>query len=219
MNLGTVLSTNIGAAVSTMHSSEPVTGHDKQPVEKLQVADPGGQTEGSGSGVAGDFIGDLKHHGGSTQAVYAVSQSELDFWSAQLGRELLPGMFAENLTVAGFDVDEAPIGQQWQVGEDVTLEVASVRIPCRTFAGHLGEKQWVKRFSQHGRPGAYLAVVQPGTIRPGDTIVAVRTPEHGLTVRDMFAALMGDKDRARALLDSGSLLEFEQARVQRKAGL
>lgn len=218
MILGTVLSTNSGDAVATRRSSQDYTGHDKQPVAQVQVSAPPKRAARGGSGVAGDYIGDLAHHGGSTQALYAVSQSELDYWSAQLGRRLAPGSFAENLTVAGFNVDEAPIGQQWQVGKDVVLQVTGARIPCRTFAAAMGEPQWVRRYTQRGRPGAYLGVIAPGTIQAGDTITALRTPGHGLAVRDYFAAAMGERALAQALLETGDLMELESAVMCKKAG-
>ena len=48
-------------------------------------------------------------------------------------------MFGENLTTSGLDVDGA-VGERWQVGDEVVLEVAGPRIPCSTFAARMGEK-------------------------------------------------------------------------------
>lgn len=148
------------------------TGIGKQPVEAISVSDPGPRrvVAGAGvSGVAGDHVGDGRHHGGSDQAVYAFAREELDAWERELGRELPVGMFGENLTTVGIDVDAAEVGDRWQVGTAV-LEVRGPRVPCGTFAARLGERGWVGRFAAHGRSGAYLRVVQPGEIRPGDPI-------------------------------------------------
>ncbi|BFO14604.1 hypothetical protein SHKM778_09920 [Streptomyces sp. KM77-8] len=110
---------------------------------------------------------ETRHHGGDDQAVYAMAREDLDAWERTLGRPLTNGVFGENLTTEGIDVSGALIGEHWAVGPEVVLEVTSGRIPCRTFQGHLGERGWVKRFTERGAPGAYFRVVRPGEIRAG----------------------------------------------------
>ena len=165
----TVLSVNAGAR--SMPGLRRPSGIHKRPVDRIEVRDPGPKRGGLGSGVVGDAIGSRKHHGGETQAVYAVAREELDWWGEHLGRELGAGMFGENLTTAGLAVDEAEVGEQWRVGETL-LEVCGPRVPCATFAKHLGERAWVRRFTERGRTGAYLAVREPGVIEP-------RRPDRG----------------------------------------
>ncbi len=71
----------------------------------------------------------------------------------------------------------AVIGERWQIGADgVLLEVTAPRIPCRTFQGWMDEPHWVKRFTAHGAPGAYLRILSPGTVGAGDRIDVVRDP-------------------------------------------
>ena len=100
------------------------------PVDQIEVADPGPKRRGPGgsglSGVAGDFIGSGRHHGGADQAVYAVAREELDHWGRELGRELPDGLFGENLTTTGLDVDASEYGDVWTVGGAV-LRVERVR--------------------------------------------------------------------------------------------
>ena len=135
-----VLSVNAGAL-------EPVpglrrangSGIHKRPLDRIEVRDPGPKRGGLGSGVVGDAIGSRKHHGGETQAVYAFAREELDWWGGELDRELAHGMFGENLTTVGLDVDAAEIGEQWRVGTAL-LEVCGPRVPCATFAAHMGER-------------------------------------------------------------------------------
>jgi MOSC domain-containing protein YiiM len=50
----------------------------------------------------------------------------------------------------------------------------------------MGERQWVKRFGDHGAPGAYLRVIRPGAVTAGDPLVLVHRPGHGVTVADTF---------------------------------
>lgn len=184
------------------------SGIHKTPVPRIEVRDPGPKRDGLGSGVVGDQIGSRKHHGGETQAVYAFAREELDWWESELGRQLPDGMFGENVTTTGLDVDAALIGERWSVGTAL-LEVCGPRIPCATFAAHLGEPRWMKRFAARERVGAYLAVVQPGVIEPGDPIEVVDRPTHHLTVPMLFAAAMGDRDTARRILDAGVLRSTE----------
>jgi len=193
-----VLSVNAGSLEQVPGLRRP-SGIHKRPVERIEVRDPGPKRGGLGSGVIGDAIGSRKHHGGETQAVYAFAREELDRWARELGRELDDGMFGENLTTRGLDVDAAEVGEQWRVGETL-LEVCGPRVPCATFAKHMGEPRWVRRFTDHGRTGAYLAVCEPGVIEPGDPIEVVHRPGHGLTVPMFFRASMGDKELAEVFL-------------------
>lgn len=184
------------------------SGIHKRPVDRIEVRDPGPKHGGLGSGVVGDHIGSRKHHGGETQAVYAVAREELDWWGEHLGRELGDGMFGENLTTAGLAVDEAEVGEQWRVGETL-LEVCGPRVPCATFSKHMAEPRWVKRFAERGRTGAYLAVREPGVIEPGDPIVVEHRPGHGLTVPMFFRACMGDRELTDVFLAAEVLPEVE----------
>ncbi|MHA7283531.1 MOSC domain-containing protein [Arthrobacter sp. TMS2-4] len=164
-------------------------------------------------GLTGDIQASRKHHGGPTKAVYAYSQDDADFWAAQLGRDISPGLFGENLRVAGIDASNAVIGERWSVGETVVLEATMPRTPCVNFARYLGEKSWVKRFSEANRVGTYLRVVVKGSITAGDTVRVHSVPDHGVTAAQVYAGL--DEPRALALLDAatdGSLTLTPQVR-------
>ncbi len=65
--------------------------------------------------IAGDDQADRSAHGGPDQAVYAYAREDLDWWSEGLGAPLPPGVFGENLTLAGVEVTEAVIGERKQV--------------------------------------------------------------------------------------------------------
>lgn len=139
------------------------------------------------SGVDGDQIADLEHHGGPDQAVYVYAREDYEFWERELGRPLASGSFGENLTTVGLDVQNARLGERWRVGQ-VLLEVTGVRIPCSVFAGFVDEPHWVRRFTERGVPGAYLRVIGPGTVCAGDPIEVVETRDHDLTVGFAFRA-------------------------------
>jgi MOSC domain-containing protein YiiM len=199
-----VLSTNLARPKPDPGEESRDTGIDKRPVPQIDLITPGPR-HGDGSGAVGDLVGDLRHHGGADKAVYAYAREELDHWQAELGRGLSEGTFGENLTTVGIDLEELLIGQRLRVGEEVVLEVSLPRQPCATFAGHLQERGWVRRFTQHGRCGAYLRVPVPGTVRPGDPIEALEPPPGGVSLRVAFAAVMGDHRAAEQVVAAGCL--------------
>ncbi|CAM5500144.1 MOSC domain-containing protein [Streptomyces purpurascens] len=213
-----LLSVNLGRAKAVPYTDNPegVTGIDKQPVDgAVRVSAPGPKGIG-GSGLAGDAVCKLEHHGGDDQAVYAMAREDLDEWERELGRTLADGAFGENLTTQGLDVSGARIGERWRIGPEVVLEITSGRIPCRTFQGHLEEKGWVKRFTQRGAPGAYLRVIEPGAIRAGDAVEIVHRPDHDVTVALQFRAVTTDRPLLPRLLAAGEALHPEVLRAARE---
>ncbi|MFM9369378.1 MOSC domain-containing protein [Streptomyces sp. Da 82-17] len=213
-----LLSVNVGRLAAVEYTDAPsgATGIDKRPVEgPVRIAAPGPKGSG-GSGLAGDVVADLRHHGGDDQAVYAFAREDLDGWERELGRPLADGAFGENLTTSGLDVSGARIGERWRIGRDVVLEVTSSRIPCRTFAGHLGEKGWVRRFTQGGAPGAYLRVIEPGEVRAGDAIEVLHRPDHEVTVAFQFRAATTERALLPRLLAAGAALHPEAAASARQ---
>ncbi|MEU1295129.1 MOSC domain-containing protein [Streptomyces sp. NPDC005840] len=212
-----LLSVNLGRARHLPYTDPAVgvSGIDKRPVEgPVRVAAPGAKGV-AGSGLAGDAVCDLRHHGGDDQAVYAMAREDLDDWERELGRALPNGVFGENLTTAGVEVSGALIGERWRIGSVVLLEVTSGRIPCRTFQGHVGEQGWVRRFTQKGAPGAYLRVIEPGEIRAGDPVEVVERPGHDVTVALQFRASTTERELLPRLLAAGAALHPEAALAAR----
>ncbi|MET8942259.1 MOSC domain-containing protein [Streptomyces sp. NPDC004542] len=213
-----LLSVNLGRPQVVPYTDQPqgVTGIDKRPADgPVRVAAPGPKGVG-GSGLAGDTVCELRHHGGDDQAVYAYAREDLDAWEPELGRSLANGRFGENLTTSGLDVSGALVGERWRIGAGVVLEVTSGRIPCRTFQGHLGERGWVKRFTRKGATGAYLRVIEPGEIRAGDPIEIVHRPDHGVTAAMEFRAVTTERELLPRLLAAGAALHPEALAAARK---
>jgi MOSC domain-containing protein YiiM len=184
-----LLSVNVGKPQPNPWKGLDATGIDKRPVHgPVAVTAPG--PKGTGAvGLAGDRVHDVKHHGGPDQAVYAYAREDLDGWQNELGRPLENGVFGENLTTVGLNVNSALIGERWRLGLDVILEVSCPRIPCATFQGWLERDGWIKRFTQAALPGAYLRVIAPGDIRAGDPVEVVHRPDHDVTVALVFSAM------------------------------
>jgi len=193
-----------------------VTGIDKRPTtDPVPVKAPAGQGI---SGLAGDRIFDVAHHGGPDQAVYAYAREDLDAWAETLGRPLSDGSFGENVTTSGLDVTGALIGERWRIGDEVVLEVSAPRIPCNTFAHWIAEQGWVKRFTERAVPGAYLRVVVPGDIRAGDPVVVTHRPDHDVTIGVTFRAVTREPELLPRLLTVEALPADVRASVARRTG-
>ena len=185
-------------SLRSVHVGRPVprewAGIGETSIEKHAVEGP---VRARRLGLDGDQVSDVANHGGVDQAVYAFAREDLDHWAEVLGKPIRDGLFGENLTTSGYDVNAAELGERWRVGS-VVLEVASVRTPCNDFKGWMGETgfdntAWVKRFAAEGRPGPYLRVIEEGVLRAGDPIEVVHRPGHGVTVSHMFRAITTDR--------------------------
>ena len=209
-----VLSVNVGARVEFDQADVGHTGIGKRPVQgPVDVRAPGPV----GSGLVGDHISDARHHGGEDQAVYAYAREDLDGWAVELGRDdLRPGLFGENLTTVGVDVCGARIGERWRIGR-LLLQATRPRVPCRTFAGVMEERGWVKTFTRRGLSGTYFRVLEPGTITAGDEITVEHRPDHDVTIALAFRALTLEPTLLPGLLAAGDdLPEDLRRRVERR---
>lgn len=210
--MGVVLSVNVGRPREAAWAMIGRTSIDKAPVTGPVVVGPWG--------LAGDQVSDTRHHGGPDQAVYAFAREDLDAWEHDLGVALPDGVFGENLTTRGLDVNDAEVGERWRVGNDVVLEVAGVRTPCRDFQSWVGrcgydDRAWVRRFTEVGRPGPYLRVVVEGTIAAGDPVAVVHRPGHGVTVATVFRAVTTERHLLPGLLAVEGISARVRARAER----
>ena len=206
-----IRSVNVGRPQPREWAAIGETAIDKRPVAEIVRV--------GALGLAGDQVADVKHHGGPDQAVYAFAREDLDRWTEVLGEPIRDGVFGENLTTAGYDVNTAEVGERWRVGTAL-LEVASVRTPCNDFKGWMGTNgydttAWVKRFTAEGRPGPYLRVLEEGELRAGDAVEVVHRPGHGVTVAHMFRALMTDRSLLPSLLAVDGLVAQARTTAER----
>ena len=92
--------------------------------------------------------------------------------AGNLGFDVSPGNFAENLTTEGIDLVSLPVGTRTFVGEEVILEVTQIGKECHTGCAiyrQIGKCVMPKE-------GVFARVIRGGLIKAGDQI---RTEEDG----------------------------------------
>ncbi len=184
-------SINIGQK-QTLQSGDKseITGIFKQPVS--------GPIQITTLGIAEDFIGSPKHHGGPDQAVYVYGTKDYEWWSTELGREVDAGTFGENLTISELESAKFNIGDFLHVGE-VTLQVTAPRIPCGTFARRMEDPKFVKRFRAAERPGLYCRVIKEGVVKTGDEVRVETYTGETISVTQMYRDYY-EKDKSEETL-------------------
>jgi MOSC domain-containing protein YiiM len=190
--VGTVLSVNIGGVRKFDYNDRPA----KSAIWKSPVA---GRVAVRGVNLAGDDQADRKAHGGPDKVVYAYAIEDAQWWQQQIGRSLEYGEFGENFTTEGIEVNDALVGERWQIGTTV-LEVSEPRVPCWRLGVRMNDRMFPRRFTEALRPGAYLRLITEGSVGAGDDVRVVERPSHGLTVRDVFRIYTRDHDEVPRLL-------------------
>jgi MOSC domain-containing protein YiiM len=129
-------------------------------------------------GIQGDGHAHPAIHGGPLKALLLITTEGIEELK-QSGFPLFHGALGENLTTEGLDRRGVRAGQRYRIGTAV-VEIVKVRQPCDTLtpygpgiqkaiydaevkAGNHESPRW-------GLSGFYAAVVEPGAVRPGDTI-------------------------------------------------
>ncbi|MFC1921256.1 MOSC domain-containing protein [Chloroflexota bacterium] len=85
-----------------------------------------------------------------------------------LGFNVGPGTFAENLTTEGIDLVSLPVGTRVSAGQEVILEISQIGKECHTKCAIY------KMMGQCIMPeeGVFATVVRGGTVKAGDDIKA-----------------------------------------------
>jgi MOSC domain-containing protein YiiM len=171
--------------------------------------------------IEGDGQADLTVHGGPDKAVYAYPSEHYGPWRVQLGRELTPGMFGENLTTEGLLEDAVHIGDEFRVGT-ARLVVTQPRLPCFKLGIRFGDPGIVKSFVRAGKPGIYFAVMEEGEVAAGDPIERLAEDQNRITVTEMFRLVLdhnADPAELRRLLSVPSLAAVWRQELEERLGL
>lgn len=144
---------------------------------------PIGEAQVTRLGIEGDGHAHPEIHGGPRQALLWICEEAIEELKT-LGYPLYAGALGENLTTRGVDRRSLRIGQRWRPG-GVVMELTKVRAPCQTIQvyGHnIGQAVYDQNVKagdwsspRWGLSGFYASVVQPGSIRAGDSLALLET--------------------------------------------
>jgi len=87
----------------------------------------------------------------------------------EMGLDVHPGDFAENITTEGIDLISLPLGTRIQIGRDIIGEVSQIGKECHTRCAiyyQAGDCVMPKE-------GIFIKVIQGGIVRTGDTVSLV----------------------------------------------
>jgi MOSC domain-containing protein YiiM len=149
--------------------------------------------------LEGDRQADLTVHGGPEKAVYAYPTEHYPFWREELPGVPLPwGSFGENLSTEGLSESKVRVGDVLRIGS-AELVVTQPRMPCFKLNLRFQRSDMVKRFTQSGRSGFYLAVLKEGDLGAGDPIELVPAGEEAVTVADIVALYTTDRQNRQLM--------------------
>jgi len=109
-------------------------------------------------------------HGGNWhRQVSLLGDESIDKLRGKINKELVPGVFAENITTQGITLYELPIGTKLSIGE-VIMEVTQIGKEC-----HKGcEIMKTTGECVMPREGIFAQVLEEGWIEPGDEISVIK---------------------------------------------
>jgi len=139
-----------------------VKGVQKKPTDRILLV--------VGFGVEGDA------HGGPWHRQVSLLAEESIRKMRDVGLELGPGDFAENLTTRGLDLLTLAIGTKVRVGAEAVLEITQHGKTCHTACA-------IRRLVDEcimPTEGIFGKVLQGGTVRPGDELVVLAEAKEGV---------------------------------------
>jgi len=115
-------------------------------------------------GLVGDAHADCCTH----RQVSLLATESIDKMR-QLGLDVGPGDFAENLTTEGIELISLPIGTRISMGEGATLEITQIGKECHTKCA-IYHKVGICVMPEEG---VFARVIHDGTVRTGDSIKVI----------------------------------------------
>ena len=145
--------------------------------------------------IDGDGQGDLKVHGGTYKAIYGYPYEHYSHWKNELDRDDLSyGQFGENLTVSGMLEEKIHIGDIFQIGSDVKLQITQPRVPCFKLGYKMGLPEFPKQFLESRRVGFYFRVLEEGCITANDPISRIEIASEQMSVTEILNLRYFDSD-------------------------
>ena len=162
------------------------------------------------TGLIGDEIADLKHHGGPEKAILCYAGAHYATWREEHPElDFGPGGFGENLTLGGVTEADVCIGDRW-IADECEFEVSQPRQPCWKISRRWQTKTLTKKVAQSGRTGWYLRVISGGSLAAGISIELKDRPHPDWSVARANDVLFGrevDRMSVHALMQLPQLSE------------
>ena len=171
-----IISLNVGLPSAQRYEGRKViTGGAKQPVPHAVLRF---------GNFDGDRQADQVNHGGLEKAVCVYPFDHYPYWSRQLGRDLKPGAFSENLTVFGAIETEVCVGDVFRIGEAMA-QVSQPRMPCGKLAAKNESQVLPKLMANVGYTGFYMRVLSEGLVAADDSLDLVRAHPERITIAEV----------------------------------
>src|SRR5829696_2701435 len=171
-----IISLNVGLPSAQLYEGRKViTGGAKKSVPRAELRF---------ENFDGDRQADRVNHGRFEKAVCVYPFDHYPYWNRQLGRNLKPGAFSENLTASGAIETEVCVGDVFRIGEAL-VQVSQPRMPCAKLAGKNGSKGLPKLMADVGYTGFYMRVLSEGVVAAGDRFDLERAHPDGITIADV----------------------------------
>jgi MOSC domain-containing protein YiiM len=174
------------------------------------------------NGLDGDGQADLAVHGGPDKAICVYSLDHYPYWQSVLGADQLPtGAFGENFTLSGIDEHAVCIGDVWQVGESLIVQISQPRQPCWKLARRWQRKTLTVEVQDNGKTGWYFRVLKEGPVQAGMQLTLIERSHPDWTVMRANEVMHHDKHNAPVateLVAVPELSESWKSQLNKRAG-
>lgn len=175
----------------TVKGGEWKTGSYKEPVSNIRDV--------SFTGIEGDEVSDLVHHGGIDKAVFANSYENYQEWAKYLEVESLEfGALAENLTLSNIKEENVHIGDIHKIGTTV-FEVSQPREPCWKISKKHNNKTFTKHIYDTCRTGWYYRVLEEGQIKKDDEVELLKRLDGSINILQANEVLHHPKEHKKLM--------------------
>lgn len=122
------------------------------------------------TGLQGDVVVDLKHHGGPDRAIHHYSQIHYQHLQEKFPEHahlFVPGSYGENILTENITEKDLCVGDIFKLGSAL-IQVTEPRDPCGVIDLNYGIKGVLKEVFNSGRFGWFYRVLEVGKVQTGD---------------------------------------------------
>jgi MOSC domain-containing protein YiiM len=183
-----------------------ITGFFKKPINEKIFLDE--------LGFRGDGVGNTRIHGGKDLAICAYFVDHFRHWKIELDREINPGAFGENLSLAGINETQIYIGDIFRLGE-AEIEVSQPRQPCHKLNKVFDLQTMACKVQTTGYTGCYFRVKKTGWVKPDSVFKKIQEGLGKVSI-EMLNVLMFKVKKNQDLLRKVVSLEALSIKLREK---